>query len=75
VISQETVQEGEHKAAGGRVDHLVYSREPERILWAMFVMIGIVDTHASIDFILFEYKNRIHNPLEVHYFSNETHCY
>jgi hypothetical protein len=36
----------------------------------MFVEIGIVDTHAPINFILFEYKNRIHKPLVVCYFLN-----
>jgi hypothetical protein len=69
------VQEGDHRTVGGRVDHLVYSREPEGSLQAMFVEIGIVDAHVPINFILFEYKNRMRKPLEVRYFSNETCCY
>ena len=38
---------------------MIYSREPEGILRAVFVEIGIVDAHAPINFILFEYKNMI----------------
>jgi hypothetical protein len=41
----------------------------------MFVEIGIVDAHVPINFILFEYKNRMRKPLGVRYFSNETCCY
>jgi hypothetical protein len=53
VISQVTVQEGEHGAVDDRVDHLIYSTEPEGILRTVFVEIGIVDANARINFIIF----------------------
>jgi hypothetical protein len=59
VIPRVAIQEGQHKTSSGRIYHLIYPREPEGILWTMFVKIRIVDEYAPIHFILFEYKNRI----------------
>jgi hypothetical protein len=59
VISGVAIQEREHRAASGGIDYLIYPRESERIFWTVFVEIGIVDAHALINFILFEYKNMI----------------
>jgi hypothetical protein len=53
------IQEGQHRTPGDRVYHLVYSGKSEGILQTVLVEIRIVDTHAPIHFILFEYKNRI----------------
>jgi hypothetical protein len=53
------IQEGQHRTPDGRVYHLVYSRKSEGILRTMFVEVHIVDAHAPIHFIRFEYKNRI----------------
>jgi hypothetical protein len=53
------IQERQHRTSGGRVYHLVYSRKFEGILRTVLVEIRIVDAHAPIHFILFEYKNRI----------------
>jgi hypothetical protein len=53
------IQERQYRTSGGRVYHLVNSRKSEGILWTVLVEIRIVDTHAPIHFILFEYKNRI----------------
>jgi hypothetical protein len=53
------IQERQHRTPGDRVYHLVYSRKSEGILRTVFVEICIVDAHAPIHFILFEYKNRI----------------
>jgi hypothetical protein len=44
---------------------LIYHREFERILRAVFVEIGIVDAHGPINFILSEYKNRICQPFRM----------
>jgi hypothetical protein len=53
------IQERQHRTSSGGIYHLIYPREPEGILWTVFVEIHIVDAHASIHFILFEYKNRV----------------
>jgi hypothetical protein len=62
MVSRIAVQEGHHRTSGGRINHLVYSRQPEGILRTMFVEIRIVDAHAPIHFILFEYKNSVTEP-------------
>jgi hypothetical protein len=59
MVSSVAVQEGQHRTPGGRIYHLIYSRKSEGILRTVFVEIYIVDAHAPIHFILFEYKNRI----------------
>jgi hypothetical protein len=59
MVSRVAVQEGQHRTFGDRIYHLIYSRESEGILQTVFVEICIVDAHAPIHFILFEYKNRI----------------
>jgi hypothetical protein len=59
VISRVAIQEREHRAASGGIDYLIYPRESERIFRAVFVEIEIVDAHAPINFIIFEYKNKI----------------
>jgi hypothetical protein len=59
MISRIAIQKRQHRTSSGGVYHLIYPREPEGILWTMFVEICIVDAHAPIHFILFEYKNRV----------------
>jgi hypothetical protein len=59
MISGVAIQERQHRTSSGGVYHLIYPWEPEGILWTMFVEIRIVDAHAPIHFILFEYKNRV----------------
>jgi hypothetical protein len=62
VISGVAIQEREHRTVSGGIDYLIYPRESKRIFRAMFIEIGIVDAHALINFILFEYKNKICEP-------------
>jgi hypothetical protein len=50
---------------------MIYPREFEGILRAVLIEIGIVDAHALINVILFEYKNGVCQPLLMQYFSNE----
>jgi hypothetical protein len=59
MVSIVAVQEGQHRTPNGRIYHLIYSRKSVGILRTVFVEICIVDAHAPIHFILFEYKNRI----------------
>jgi hypothetical protein len=59
MVSRVAVQEGQHRASGGRIYHQIYSRESEGTLRTVFVEICIVDAHVPFHFILFEYKNRI----------------
>jgi hypothetical protein len=59
MIPRVAIQEGQHRTSSGGIYHLIYPREPEGILWTVFVEIRIVDAHAPIHLILFEYKNRV----------------
>jgi hypothetical protein len=59
MVSRVAVQEGQHRTSGCLIYHLIYSRKYKGILRTMFVEICIVDAHAAIHFILFEYKNMI----------------
>jgi hypothetical protein len=59
MIPRVAIQERQHRASGGRVHHLVDSRKSKGILRTVFVEIRIVNAHAPIHFILFEYKNRV----------------
>jgi hypothetical protein len=59
MIPRVAIQERQHRTSSGRVYHLVYSRKSEGILRTVLVEICVVDAHAPIHFILFEYKNRI----------------
>jgi hypothetical protein len=59
MIPRVEIQERQHRTSGGGIYHLIYPRKPEEILWTVFVEIRIVDAHASIHFILFEYKNMV----------------
>jgi hypothetical protein len=59
MISRVAIQERQHRTSSGGIYHLIYPRKPEGILWTVFVEIRIVDAHAPIHFILFEYKNRV----------------
>jgi hypothetical protein len=52
-MSQVKVQEGELRATGAGIDHLINSREPKGVLRVVFVDIGIVNAHKPINFILF----------------------
>lgn len=51
---------------------MVYSREFESILRIVFLEISIVDAHASVYFIPFQYKNRVYKPSRMQNFSNES---
>jgi hypothetical protein len=59
MIPRVAIQERQHRTSVGRVYHLIYSRKSEGILRTVFVEIRIVDAHAPIHSILFEYKNRV----------------
>jgi hypothetical protein len=62
MISGVLILEGEHRIASSRINYLIYPRESKGVLRIVLIEIGIVDAHAPINFILFEYKNRICQP-------------
>ena len=58
MIAAVTVEEGEQFAAGGGVYNLIYLRQTEGVLRAVFVKISVINTHSPF-FILFLNENRV----------------
>jgi hypothetical protein len=50
---------------------LIDARQPEVILWAMLVEIGVINAHSPF-IVLFPYKDGISYPLWMDYCFNET---
>ena len=58
MITGVKVKEGEQFAASGGVYNLVYPRQTEGVLRAMFVVISVINAHSPF-FILFLNENRV----------------
>ena len=56
VIAEVIVKEGEQFAAGGGVYNLVYPRQTERVLRAVFVEISVINAHSPFFIILLNDK-------------------
>ena len=50
---------------------MVDAWEPERILWAVLVEVGVVDAHPSLVVVLFKNEDRIRQPLRMVNFLDE----
>jgi hypothetical protein len=53
---------------------LVNARESEGVLRAVLVEVYVVDAHPPLIVVLFENEYRIHQPLGVVNFFDESHC-
>ena len=60
MIPRITVKEGEQFASSSGVYNLVYPRQAEGVFRAVFVKIGIINTHSPF-YILFLNENRFAN--------------
>ena len=58
VIARVTVKEGEQFASSGGVYNLVYPRQTEGVLRAVFVKMSVINAHSPF-FILFSNENRV----------------
>ena len=72
MIARVAIEEEEQSAAGRRVNDLVDARQTERVLRAVLIEIGIINTHPPVLFILFENEYKICKPLGMHDLSNKT---
>jgi hypothetical protein len=66
------VEETEQVAARRGVDDLIYPRQPERVLGAVLVEVGVVDAHPPLVRVLLADEDGIGEPLRMEDFSDEA---
>jgi hypothetical protein len=66
------VEEAEQVAARRGVDDLIYPRQPEGVLGAVFVEVGVVDTHPPLVGVLLAGEDGVGEPLRMEDFSDEA---
>jgi hypothetical protein len=62
----------EQVAARRGVDDLIYPRQPEGVLGAVFVEVGVVDAHPPLICVLLANNDRVGEPLRMEDFSDEA---
>jgi hypothetical protein len=72
VVLGVAVEEAEQVAARRGVDDLVYPRQPEGVLGAVFVEIGVVDAHPPLVRVLLADEDRVGEPLKMEDFFDEV---
>jgi hypothetical protein len=66
------VEETEQVATRRGVDDLIYPRQPERVLGAVLVEVGVVDAHPPLVRVLLADEDGIGEPLRMEDFSDEA---
>jgi hypothetical protein len=74
VVPGVAVEEAEQVAARRGVDDLIYLRQPEGILGAVLVEVGVVDAHPPLIGVLLADEDGVGEPLRMEDFSNEASC-
>jgi hypothetical protein len=72
VVPGVVVEEAEQVAARCGVDDLVNPRQPEGVLGAVLVEIGVVDAHPPLISILLADEDGVGKPLRMEDFTNEA---
>jgi hypothetical protein len=71
VVPGVAVEEAKQVAAHCGVDDLVNPRQPEGVLGAVFVEVGVVDAHPPLVRVLLADEDRVGEPLRMEEFSDE----
>ena len=71
MITRITIEKRKEFVVGGRIDDLVNTRQAEGVLRAVFVGIGVINTHPPF-FILLWYKDWISQPLRMIHLFNKN---
>jgi hypothetical protein len=66
------VEEAEQVTARCGVDDLIYPRQPEGVLGAMLVKVGVVDAHPPLVGVLLADEDGVGEPLRMEDFSDEA---
>jgi hypothetical protein len=72
VVPGVVVEEAEQVAARRGVDDLVYPRQPEGVLGAVLVEVGVVDAHPPLIRVLLADEDGVGEPLRMEDFSDEA---
>jgi hypothetical protein len=72
VVPGVAVEEAEQVAARRGVNDLVNPRQPEGVLGAVFVEIGVVDAHPPLIRVLLVDEDEVGEPLRMEDFSDEA---
>jgi hypothetical protein len=72
VVPGVAVEEAEQVAARRGVDDLVNPRQPEGVLGAVLVEVGVVDTHPPLVQVLLADEDGVSEPLRMEDFSDEA---
>jgi hypothetical protein len=72
VVPGVAVEEAEQVSARCGVDDLIYLRQPEGVLGAVIVEVGVVDAHAPLVRVLLVDEDGVGEALRMEDFSNEA---
>jgi hypothetical protein len=72
VVPGVAVEEAEQVADRRGVDHLVNPRQPEGVLGAMLVEVGVVDAHHPLVRVLLADEDGVGEPLRMEDFLDEA---
>jgi hypothetical protein len=72
VVSRVAVEEEEQVAARPGVDDLVNPRQPERVLGAVLVEVGVFDAHTPLVCVLLADENGVGEPRKMEDFMDEA---
>jgi hypothetical protein len=72
VVPGVAVEEAEQVAVRRGVNDMVYPRQPEGVLGAVFVEVGVVDTHPLLVRVLLADEDGVGEPLRMEDFSDEA---
>jgi hypothetical protein len=72
VVPVVAVEEAEQVAARGGVDDLVNPRQPEGVLGAVFVEVGVVDAHPPLVRVILADEDGVGELLRMENFSDEA---
>jgi hypothetical protein len=72
VLPGVAVEEAEQVAARRGVDDLAYPRQPEGVLGAVLVEVGVVDAHPPLVRVLLADEDGVGEPLRMEDFSDEA---
>jgi hypothetical protein len=66
------VEEAEQVAAHRGVDDLIYPRQPDGVLGAVLIEVGVVDAHLPLVGVLLADEDGVGEPLRMEDFSDEA---
>jgi hypothetical protein len=73
VVPRVAIEESKKVATRCGVDELINPWQPEGVVGAMLVEVGVVDAHPPLVSVLLANEDEVGKPLRMEYFSDEAH--